>query len=419
NENLRRRPTERVSSMARGKADRQLTVGKKLEIIEEAERTGLIAVTAQKYGVKTGQIRDWKKNIERLKATDPSRLVCASTIQRGHLVFNETYAQYWVGYNKYCTNHTNYDELKDALRITQKEVLGDGINGFGFPSTIDPTTTHQLECNCANYYPTDEMKDVYEKDMTTIRTQLSEFFEEKPFPTKYVYFVTRMDFYKPDPNAGNDEDDENKDVDENKDPEAIDNYISVYVAICGNGSVMVPMAVFPPTEQWHWERKKPVKLRHAHSMHRTKKNDPAEALEFFSVTWKKFYDEEAKYSDRFAFLLDATLEEFRSSEFTDGLKQLEGYGKYWMTFYTVRNPLRISHFEDILSTFVVEEWRKILAMKKSSQPNDYRKCVAFWFYTAWEFFAGDNARIAFRSCNMYLEDKSAWSTGDLADREDV
>lgn len=114
--------------MARGKADRGLTVGKKLEIIEEADRTGLIAVTAQKYGVKTGQIRDWKKNIDRLRATDPNRLVCASTIQRGHLVFNETYAQYWVGYNKYCSNHTSFDEVKDALRMTQKDVGRDGIS---------------------------------------------------------------------------------------------------------------------------------------------------------------------------------------------------------------------------------------------------------------------------------------------------
>jgi hypothetical protein len=114
--------------MARGKADRGLTVGKKLEIIEEADRTGLIAVTAQKYGVKTGQIRDWKKNIDRLRATDPNRLVCASTIQRGHLVFNETYAQYWVGYNKFCSNHTSFDEVKHALRITQKDVGRDGIS---------------------------------------------------------------------------------------------------------------------------------------------------------------------------------------------------------------------------------------------------------------------------------------------------
>jgi hypothetical protein len=114
--------------MARGKADRQLTVGKKLEIIEEAERTGLYAVTAQKYGVKTGQIRDWKKNIERLKATDPNRLVCASTVQRGHLVFNETYAQYWVGYNKFCSTNTNYDDLKGALHITRKDISREGIS---------------------------------------------------------------------------------------------------------------------------------------------------------------------------------------------------------------------------------------------------------------------------------------------------
>lgn len=118
--------------MARGKADRQLTVGKKLEIIEEADRTGLMAVTAQKYGVKTGQIRDWKKNIDRLRATDPSRLVCASNVQRGHLVFNETYAQYWVGYNKFCSANTNYSELKDELRTIQKDVLREGVSTFAF-----------------------------------------------------------------------------------------------------------------------------------------------------------------------------------------------------------------------------------------------------------------------------------------------
>ncbi|RLN26815.1 hypothetical protein BBJ28_00004355 [Nothophytophthora sp. Chile5] len=415
--------------MARGKADRQLTVGKKLEIIEEADRTGLIAVTAQKYGVKTGQIRDWKKNAERLRATDPSRLVCASTIQRGHLVFNETYAQYWVGYNKFCSNNTNYDELKDALRVTQKDVTREGVStsrsdGFGFPAMVDPTATHALECpNCNGYYTTEEVKEVYLKDMTTLREQLREFFEQKPFPTKYLYFVTRLDFIKPDPMSEPDEEaggQAKPAADGAADKEnGVDNVISFYVAICGNGSVMVPMAIFPPVEEWHWERKKPVKLRHAHSMHRTKLNDPNEALQFFSVvrgacraewmTWKKFYDEEAKYSDKFAFMLDYTIEEFRSPEFLDGLKQLEGYNKYWTTFYTVRNPLRLSQFEDTLSTFVTEEWRSILALKKSSQPNDYRKCVAFWFYSAWEYFAGDHARTAFRSCNMYLEDKAVWA----------
>uniref|UniRef100_K3WHI5 HTH psq-type domain-containing protein n=1 Tax=Globisporangium ultimum (strain ATCC 200006 / CBS 805.95 / DAOM BR144) TaxID=431595 RepID=K3WHI5_GLOUD len=403
--------------MARGKADRGLTVGKKLEIIEEADRTGLIAVTAQKYGVKTGQIRDWKKNIDRLRATDPNRLVCASTIQRGHLVFNETYAQYWVGYNKFCSNHTSFDEVKHALRITQKDVGRDGINPFGFPSTVDPTANHALECpTTSGYYTTPEVKEVYQKDMTTLREQLREFFDQKPFPTKFMYFVTRLDFHKPDPTVEAGEDAPPKENPEGAKPSEIDDYISVYVAICGNGSVMVPMAIFPPTEEWHWERKKPVKLRHAHSMHRVKRNDPNEALQFFSVTWKKFYDEEAKYSDKFVFMLDATLEEFRSPEFNDGLKQLEGYGKYWTTFYTVRNPLRLSHYEDILSTFVIEEWRKILSLKRSVQPNDYRKCVAFWFYTAWEFFAGDHARTAFRSCNMYLEDKSVWSTEDDSGR---
>jgi hypothetical protein len=124
--------------MARGKADRQLTVGKKLEIIEEADRTGLMAVTAQKYGVKTGQIRDWKKNIDRLRATDPSRLVCASNVQRGHLVFNETYAQYWVGYNKFCSANTNYAELKDELRTIQKDVLREGVSTSLFLSPLRP-----------------------------------------------------------------------------------------------------------------------------------------------------------------------------------------------------------------------------------------------------------------------------------------
>lgn len=291
-------------------------------------------------------------------------------------------------------------------------------DAFGFPSTVDPSSTHALECpTTSGYYTTPEVTELYQKDMTALREQLREFFENKPFPTKFMYFVTRLDFYKPDPSADAAEDEEDAPPKENGEPTAnketdLGNYVSVYVAICGNGSVMVPMAIFPPTEEWHWERKKPVKLRHAYSMHRTKRNDANEALQFFAVTWKKFYDEEAKYSDKFVFLLDATLEEFRSPEFNDGLKQLEGHGKYWTTFFTMRNPLRLSHFEDILSTFVIEEWRKILSLKKSAQPNDYRKCVAFWFYTAWEFFAGDNARTAFRSCNMFLEDKAVWSTED-------
>ncbi|TMW55872.1 hypothetical protein Poli38472_008520 [Pythium oligandrum] len=407
--------------MARGKADKQLTVGKKLEIIEEADRTGMIAATAQKYGVKTGQIRDWKKNIDRLRATDPTRLVAASTVQRGHLVFNETYAQYWVGYNKFCSANTNYDDLKHGMHITHKDAMRDGINVFGFPSTIDPTATHELECpSCSGFYTNDELKDVYQKDMSSLRDQLREFFEQKPFPTKYMYFVTKFDFYRPDPNAQNE--DGTTDTDKATEPinkDSIDNYITVYVAICGNGSVMVPMTIFPPVEPWHWERKKPVKLRHAHSMHRTKVNDPTEALQFFSVTWKKFYDEEAKYSDKFAFLLDASVDEFRAPEFTEGLKQLDGYGKYWTSFYTVRNPLRHSNFEDVLTNFVLEEWRRILTLKKSSQPNDYRKCIAFWFYTAWEFFAGENARAAFRSCNMYLEDKATWGIDHVTDDDVV
>ena len=116
--------------MARGKADRALTVGKKLEILDEAERTGSVAATAQKHGVKTGQIRDWRKNVTRLRATDPSRLVCASTIQRGHLVFNETYAQYWVGYNKFCSTRTNFSDLKSDLRGRHKDVVRAGVSTF-------------------------------------------------------------------------------------------------------------------------------------------------------------------------------------------------------------------------------------------------------------------------------------------------
>jgi hypothetical protein len=112
------------------------------------------------------------------------------------------------------------------------------------------------------------------------------------------------------------------------------------------------------------------------------------------------------------FLLDANIDEFRSDEFLEGVKKLDGYAKSWTSLFTVRNPLRLSHFEDILSTFVIEEWRKVMTLKKSNQPNDYRKCVAFWFYTAWEFFAGDFARAAFRSCNMYLEDKAHWSASE-------
>ncbi|KAL4154861.1 hypothetical protein PRNP1_006975 [Phytophthora ramorum] len=395
--------------MARGKADRALTVGKKLEIIEEVDRTGMIAATAQKYGVKTGQIRDWKKNVERLRATDPSRLVCASTIQRGHLVFNETYAQYWVGYNKFCSSHTNYDTLKDALRVTHKDVLREGVNGFNYPATVDPTATHALECPDSNgFYHTEDTKTMYVKDMTMLRDQLREFFDQNPFPTKYLYFVTRIDFVKPESSETDEEQDASK---TDRDPDksvGIEDVISFYVAICGNGSVMVPMSIFPPVEEWHWERKKSVKLRHAHSMHRDKMNDPNEALQFFSVTWKKFYEEEAKYSDKFAFMLDYNIDEFKAPEFLDGLKQLEGYNKYWTTFYSMRNPLHLSRFDVTLSTFVTEEWRAILRMKKSSQPNDYRKCVAFWFYSAWEFFAGDHARAAFRSGNMYLEGKTAW-----------
>lgn len=400
--------------MARGKADRQLTVGKKLEILEEVERTGLIAVTAQKYGVKPGQIRDWRKNIDRLKATDPSRLVCASTIQRGHLVFNESYAQYWVGYNKFCSNNTDVDSMAHAMRITYKDVYREFISAVCFPSTIDPTAKYDLECPRCGYIM-GQLKEVYEKDLHTIRDQLNEFYG-KPFPSKYMYYVTRMDFFKPDPLADSDNEDlhdlEQANLAELEESEAkdigIEDYISVYVAFCGNGEVMVPLTIFPPTEAWHWERKKPVKLRHGHSLHRTKKNDPNEALSFFQTSWKKFYEEEAKYDDKFVFLLDVSVSEFSTDQFREGLKKLDGYGKSWTTLLTVRNPLQIAHFEDIFKTFVIEEWRKVLGMKKSAQPNDYRKCVAFWFHTAWEMFAGDYARIAFRSCNMYLEEKASW-----------
>jgi len=133
-------------------------------------------------------------------------------------------------------------------------------------------------------YLTEEMKATFVKDMTSMREQLREFFDQKPFPTKYLYFVTRLDFVKPDPNEADEEDDQAKTADEQADKiPGVEDVISFYVAICGNGSVMVPMAIFPPVEEWHWERKKPVKLRHAHSMHRTKMNDPNEALQFFSV----------------------------------------------------------------------------------------------------------------------------------------
>lgn len=128
------------------------------------------------------------------------------------------------------------------------------------------------------------------KDLETVRTQLREFFDGKPFPTKYLYYVTRLDFHKPDPSDNDEDEDEDapkKTTEEEAgaaaDPEGINNHISFYVAICGNGSVMVPMAVFPPVEEWHWERKKPVKLRHAHSLHRVKREDPSEALQFFAV----------------------------------------------------------------------------------------------------------------------------------------
>uniref|UniRef100_A0AAV1UN07 HTH psq-type domain-containing protein n=1 Tax=Peronospora matthiolae TaxID=2874970 RepID=A0AAV1UN07_9STRA len=403
--------------MARGKADRALTVGKKLEIIDEVDRTGLLAATAQKYGVKTGQIRDWRKNITRLRATDPSRLVCASTIQRGHLVFNETYAQYWVGYNKFCSTRTKFNELKSDLRMRHEDVVREGVSECNYPATIDPTATHTLEClEHSDLYMTEETTASYVKDMTRLRKQLGKFFGQKPFSTKFLYFVTRFDFIKPSLNERSDGDEagdfkKKKEASEQKNKAvSVEDIISFYVAICGNGSKMVPMSVFPPMEEWHWERKKRVKLRHAHSMHRTKLNDPGEALQFFAVTWRKFYEKDAKYVDKFAFLLDSSIEEFQAPEFLDGLKLQEGYNKYWTTMYTVRNPLRFSRFEDTLSDFVMEEWRSILQMKKSSQPNDYRKCIAFWFYSAWEYFAGDNARIAFRSCNMYLEDEAAWNT---------
>ena len=127
---------------------------------------------------------------------------------------------------------------------------------------------------------------LYVEDMTSLRKQLSEFFRQKPFSTKFLYFVTRFDFVKPSVNEHSDDDDSggfdkaSEDVDKAVDMEDI---ISFYVAICGNGSVMVPMSIFPPTEEWHWERKKTIKLRHAYSLHRTRLNDPDEAVQFFAV----------------------------------------------------------------------------------------------------------------------------------------
>lgn len=173
-----------------------------------------------------------------------------------------------------------------------------------------------LDAAESEFYPPgdDNPFTIQKKDLEAVRAQLREFFDNKPFPTKYLYYVTRFDFYRPDPNENSEEDDENQPAAAAAaagaaattgaaapadgaasgaaagapaaaaDPAtSIDNYISFYVAICGNGSVMVPMAVFPPVEEWHWERKKPVKLRHAHSVHRTKRDDPSEALQFFSV----------------------------------------------------------------------------------------------------------------------------------------
>jgi hypothetical protein len=121
--------------------------------------------------------------------------------------------------------------------------------------------------------------------MISVREQLKEFYGQKPFPTKFMYFVTRLDFHKPtaEPQVGEDGRVRENENTASEKQDGIDGLISVYVAICGNGSVMVPMSVFPPIESWHWERKKPVKLRHAHSVHRSKKNDPQDALQFFSV----------------------------------------------------------------------------------------------------------------------------------------
>lgn len=134
------------------------------------------------------------------------------------------------------------------------------------------------------FYSTEEVKMLYQKDMSTLRDQLCEFFGQKPIPTKYLYFVTRLDFVKPDPNEQDEEENAARNADKQADKAVgVEDFISFYVAICGNGSVMVPMSVFPPVEEWHWERKKPIKLRHAHSMHRTKMHDPNEALQFFSV----------------------------------------------------------------------------------------------------------------------------------------
>ncbi|KAI9918224.1 hypothetical protein PsorP6_011525 [Peronosclerospora sorghi] len=131
------------------------------------------------------------------------------------------------------------------------------------------------------FFTIEEVKNLYRNDMMTLRDQLSEFFGQKPFPSKFLYFVTRLDFVKPDPNHQPDEDEvEVPKMDEKltKKTVGVEDIISFYVVICGNGSVMVPMFIFPPPEDWNWERKKSIKLRQAHSMHRAKLNNPNKAL---------------------------------------------------------------------------------------------------------------------------------------------
>lgn len=217
--------------------------------------------------------------------------------------------------------------------------------------------------------------------------------------------MTRFDFVKPNL-VEEEEDEEGREA-------KIDEFISFYVAVCGDGSVLVPMAVFPPVE----EGKKPVKLRRADSVHRAKMYDPDEALRFFSVTCKKFLDKEARAGDKYVFLLDHALREFCNPEFENGVKALDGYGSRWTTIPQGRNPIRLSNFEYSIESFVNDEWSKILHTKKSGQPRDHRKCVAFWFFSVWSLYSGVNARASFRGCNMYLEDKQVWKWGDFDDME--
>lgn len=200
------------------------------------------------------------------------------------------------------------------------------------------------------------------------------------------------------------EDEEDEEEDKPEKEVGIEDYISFYVAVCGDGSVLTPMTVFPPVKE-----DQPVKLRNAHSMHRTKMGDPNDALEFFSVTWNKFL-EKAKPREKFAVLLDRRLGEFHKPEFENGIKALDGYGTKWTTTTTWRNPIDVSNFDSSFDSFVRDEWRKILDTKES---DDYRTSVAFWFFLAWKLFAGTNARASFRGCNLYLEDKKVWKWGNF------